>query len=217
MASAANSGTGGGFASAGGGSAEQVGDAVGPEDATAAGPVGGWNASTAPAADASTSGLVDSFPPAWCDRAGEGQEPLNAARRIADAYYVQTRDDCRFAELFSGLSEDQRPMWLSYLVEYTYLMTGCTLEGFFEVMGQGLSVFGPANTPIVGGARPSLGAGDVAALIELFVQLFGDELQLTAEERVILAEHLRVVAQSQIDSSAFDALSRCPDAGLDSP
>lgn len=156
----------------------------------------------------------ESFPGPWCPDAAENAA-LVAAINIASAYWRAQMLDCQTVALTARFSARQGTRWLNYLVDYTYSMMGCPLDG--DPLGGGISAFGPANISVLGINRPALGRDDVAHLITLYVAAFVRERSLSEEDEERLNAHLWTVAEAEIDPGTTAVLSRCSsnDAGLD--
>ncbi len=172
-------------------------------------PAAAEEAPETPVAEGADASAAASFPPPWCERTGpEGGARIDTVIGIADNYWFDLSNDCETAGLTDAFSSDQGMEWLGYLTEYTYLLTGCPLEGA-QPTGGGLAVFGLANTPVVGGTRGPLGRGDANLLIDKYVVSFGDGLQLTPAERETLRAYLQSSAEPEIDPLASATLSTC--------
>jgi hypothetical protein len=158
-------------------------------------------------------GFEDLFPSNWCKRAGATVgDQADAMLNIGLDYLAAQKRDCRVSGLIEGMTTEQDLEWGNYLIGYTYLMAGCSY--LIPVPG-GILAFGPANTYAIGLARPPLGRDDAAAVIELYLGLFGEALKLSDRQRDSVAEHLLVAAELEIDPGASGVLSRCGDAGVD--
>lgn len=166
--------------------------------------------------DASTDAGGPSYAPDWCARAGaEASDRPDTFFTVALAYADAQSTDCASSGLTDSLDPDQSIAWLSYLIDYSFVMAGCSLET--GPLDGGILVFGPGNTPAVGAARPDLGADDAERLTTYYVAAFGDALSLDEEERVLVRDHLLLTAQADIDPAASEVLSTCgnsADAGL---
>ena len=158
------------------------------------------------------------FPPPWCERAGPESTRIDVINAIANDYFVETTSTCSTAGLTISFTLVQRMSWLGYLIDFTFLLTGCPLDLIDEqpVIG-GLSEFGIANTSVVGVERGLLGPDDVESLISMYVRHFGDALQLTPEDRTTLYEFLADTAEDEIDPESSLTLSTCPDGEPASP
>jgi hypothetical protein len=162
-----------------------------------------------------TLGANASFPGRWCPNDGASANlAFGAAAVIAGEYSQAQLADCRTSGLTYRLTERQSDRWRSYLVNYTYLMMGCPIST--DLVDDGISVFGPANTQAVDGDRPALGRDDMALLIDQYVFAFANELSLSNDDRARLNDYLWTVAEVEIDPEATRGLSRCRDAGIGS-
>jgi hypothetical protein len=164
--------------------------------------------------DASTDAGVFVYDPDWCARAGDEASRTFTFLSVALTFDQAQSMDCTTAGLTSSFDGSQFEAWASYLLDYSLAMAGCPLE--FPVDG-GILVFGPGNTPVVGAARPDLGADDVERLTTHYVAAFGDALGLDEDERGEVRDHLLLTAQADIDPAASEVLSTCgdsADAGL---
>lgn len=151
-----------------------------------------------------------SFPPDWCGLISVDGE-LNRIISVAGGYVVDVTDDCATAGLTQSFSLAQRMDWVAYLVDYTYLIAGCPLDE--QPDDSGLSVFGPANTAVVGVERGPLGFDDIDRLTAMYVRRYGDAANLAGDQRQLLADYLLTTASSDIDPNASNSLSICPDEG----
>lgn len=169
-----------------------------------------------PDAGASSDAGGSTYAPDWCARAGaEANDRTDTFFLVAVAYADAQSTDCATAGLTDSLDLSQTGAWLGYLIDYSHLMAGCTLEtGPLE---GGILAFGPGNTPATGAVRPDLGADDVERLTTYYVAAFGDALGLDEDERGEVRAHLLLTAQADIDPAASEVLSTCgdsADAGL---
>jgi hypothetical protein len=132
----------------------------------------------------------------------------------ADAYWTAITEDCEVLGLTSRLSDEQQGDWFIYLVEYSYLFTGCPLVQ--EPPEGGLAAFGPAHLESAGLASPALGAEDARRLSEHFSSALVTMLGLTDSDREAVERELARSAREQIDPSLSTTLSECsvePDPG----
>lgn len=194
-----------------------------PKDSAAAvglypAPVGSSVAEAAPAAEAPlppaeppsrASASESRFPPwDWCARTGS-DDGYTTAYDIADDYWTDQEEDCHTAGLtLNGLmGPDDFRDWFSYLIGYTYLLLGCPLVE--EPVEGGTSAFGPANTPVLGKARPLLSRAEVTLLIEFYEKEFFARAQLSPEEEALLDSYLWQTAKAQIGADSLKGLSTC--------
>jgi hypothetical protein len=167
-----------------------------------------------PAAGGSSVGALQEpeavFPFHWCERTDTDEfDSIDVIGTVSDAYFVDQRRDCRTAGLTASLPRDKNAAWLSYLFNYTNAMTGCPL--IYDPPPQGgINAFGPANTPVLGIPRPTLGRDDVALLIEKYSLAFSDALELSDSERAAVEAHLWRTAESEMDPASSNTLSICP-------
>lgn len=131
----------------------------------------------------------------------------------ADAYWTAISEDCAAAGLIAGLSDDEQGDWFEYLIEYSYLFTGCPLK--YSPPEGGLSVFGPAYFGDLGLASPQLGRDDTRRLSDDFTSALVKMLALTDSDRAAVERVLAKAALQQLDPSLSGVLSQCASEGSD--
>jgi hypothetical protein len=144
----------------------------------------------------------------WCARMGlHVDDAYDACIDTADAYWTAMSEDCAAAGLISGLSDDEAGDWFNYLIEYSYLFTGCPLQQ--DPPQGGLSAFGPAYFADLGLESPQLGRDDARRLSEYFTDALVTMLGLTDGDRAAVERVLARAAEQQIQPGLSGVLSQC--------
>jgi hypothetical protein len=144
----------------------------------------------------------------WCARMGLSiDDGYDVSIDAADAYWTAVSEDCACSGLISGLNDDQQGDWFNYLIEYSYLFTGCPLTQ--DPPQGGLAVFGPAYFGDLDLESPRLGRDDVLRLSEDFTSALVTMLGLSDSDRAAVERVLASSAEQQLDPGLSGVLSQC--------
>jgi hypothetical protein len=193
---------------AGGGNAPQRSAASATTEGSEPAPLSAPDASAAKEAPLSEEPAPAGVFGDWCARLGlHIDDAYDASIDAADAYWTAMSEDCAASGLVAGLSDDQAGDWFNYLIEYSYLFTGCPLVQ--DPPEGGLSVFGPAYFADIGLESPKLGRDDARRLSDYFTDALVTMLGLTDSDRTAVERVLSRAAEQQIDPGLSAVLSQC--------
>jgi hypothetical protein len=157
-------------------------------------------------------GAVDTagggFRAAWCGlHVADPGERVTVLATAAEGYEAARAGDCRTRGLLPELDALDRRNWLDYLIGYDLLMLGCRPRAT-PVLG-GILAYGPANTPVIGIARPPLGRDDVELLSAQYLEALYAVVTLEPAERIQVEGQLRTAGEDVIDGGVSAGLSTC--------